>query len=66
MPELDEHQVLQEICQWEGKQHITDDDGVKVVMVNTLYDVDDINQAFRERCLEVLHKLRLMRKKDGQ
>ncbi len=50
MPEMDGHQTLLAIREFEGEHDIHMLDGIKVIMVTALSDSKSIMKAFREGC----------------
>lgn len=56
MPEMDGQQVLKEIRNLEKEKGILGLDGVKIIMVTALGDMQNVRSAFREQCEAYLVK----------
>lgn len=56
MPEMDGQEVLREIRKLEKERGVGGFDGVKIIMVTSLGDHENIKEAFREQCEAYLIK----------
>lgn len=56
MPEMDGHEALQEIRQWEEERHISRKAGVKVIMVTSLDDSRNMLESFKKYCDDYITK----------
>ena len=50
MPEMDGHQTLKKIRTIEKHNNIQGLDGVKIIMITALGDMENVTHAFREQC----------------
>lgn len=66
MPEMDGHEVLQEIRRLEDEKGVVGLDGVKIIMTTALSDPRTIMKAFKDQCEDYLvkpiHKAKLLEK----
>jgi len=56
MPEMDGHEALRAIREYEKEHGILTSDGVKIIMVTALNDPKNIMHAFREGCEHYITK----------